>query len=211
MSSEIALGIVLVAIGLVLCLRGGVAFRVLIALWGALAGFWLGAGLFAQAQNEVLLASPGGWIAAILAGLVLGILAWWFYVVAVLVAFGSFGFGLGVLVAEAFGASDGWTLTAGIAAAVLAVVIALVADLPDLILIILSVFLGAAMILRGAGALVDYAPLAEIGQAQHWTDAPVWVWALYGALIVTGLVVQLRHGRGTRGATTPARRHWQSA
>ena len=51
------IGLVAVVSGGALCFRGYAALRVVIAVWGAFAGFILGAGVIAGATGEGLLAA----------------------------------------------------------------------------------------------------------------------------------------------------------
>lgn len=209
MSTNALLAVASILIGLLLLFWGGSALRAVIAVWGALAGFWIGAGIIASAQNEPLLSSAAGWVTAVLVGLVLGLLAWFFYVLAVLLALGSFGFALGASVATALNASDGWAVTAGIATAILAVVIGVALNVPEALLIVLSVLLGASLVLNGIGWFTGDAAVLPVEDATRLPlpDSPIWVWAVYGTLIVVGLVAQLRPGR----AAGPTKRHWQPA
>ena len=64
--SSIVIGILAVAIGLLFCLRGVVAMRIVIAVWGAFVGLNLGAGIVSALSGDGFLSTALGWIVGIL-------------------------------------------------------------------------------------------------------------------------------------------------
>src|SRR5690625_5304400 len=108
---DVVMGVLALLIGLLLCFRGRVAMRVLLALWGAFVGFGLGASLVAGLTGHGYLDSAAGWLAAIVLALVFAVLAYLFFAVAVVLAFASMGFVLGQTLAIALGAGQGWLIT----------------------------------------------------------------------------------------------------
>lgn len=202
--SYVVVGIVAVAVGLLLCLRGAVALRVVIAVWGALVGFNIGAALGAGGDADALLATPASWIVGLLLAVVFALLAYAFYAVGVILALGSLGFVLGAAVAEAFGVTDGaGLLLASIAGAIVLAVVGIALNVPRLLLAVASALMGAALVVRGVMVLtgdVRQADVLEVVEIGGW-------WAVaFVVLAVVGLVVQVRAGAG-RGS---ARSQWGS-
>ena len=121
---DLLFGIMLVAVGAVFCFRGYLAMRVIIPMWGALAGFVLGAGLVSNLGNERFLASALSWFVGLAVALLFGLLAYLYYEVAVVLAMSAIGFAIGTSVMAILGVSWSWlvVLVGVITGAVLAVV-----------------------------------------------------------------------------------------
>lgn len=73
---DLLLGLIAVGIGGALCFRGYAALRAMIAVWGAFAGFVLGASLVAGATGEGLLASGLAWAVGVAVAVAFGLLAY---------------------------------------------------------------------------------------------------------------------------------------
>jgi hypothetical protein len=195
--SDTWLGILAVLAGLLFCFRGGVALRIIIAIWGAFVGFSVGASLVTSLIGEGFLAGPVGWVGAIIGALLFAWLAYAFYALAVVITFGSVGYGLGVMAASALGASGGVALVAGIVAAVAMAVVALVTRLPHLLLVLVSALGGASATVTGVMLLVgvvdggDFTGPTRIDVAEgQWWWSVAWL-----ALSALGILVQLRARR----------------
>lgn len=200
----LVIGLVTTAVGALFCFRGGLALRVLLALWGALAGFWLGAALAAGLTGEPVLSGPLGWVAAVLGAIVAGGLAYGFYVLAVVIGFGGVGAALGGALAAAFGATGGAVSLAAAAGAVALVVVALATNLPFALLVWWSALGGAAALTTGLALLLGVVDPGADAEAIEAALGGQWWWtAVYLALVVAGLVVQFR------GARVDARSQWR--
>lgn len=195
--SDVVLGAVAVAAGLLLCFRGGLALRALIALWGGFVGFFLGAALVAGGGGDQLLGGPLGWLAGVFGALVLGGLAYAFYALAVGIAMVSVGFGLGSLAAAALGASDGVVTAVGIVTGALLAVLALATGLPYMLLVVVSALGGATAIVAGVMLLVGAAHSADIGgEVARAVMVGQWWWNLaWFVLAAAGVVMQTRARR----------------
>ena len=68
--SDITVGVIAILTGAVFCFRGYLAMRIIIPLWGAFAGFMLGAGIVSGADG--FLGSALGWIVGIVLAVVFG-------------------------------------------------------------------------------------------------------------------------------------------
>ena len=193
----IVLGIIAILVGLFFCFRGYGAMRLVIAIWGGFVGFLLGAGLVASVTGTPTLAGPGGWIAGLVGAVLVGSLSYAFYAFAVLVTMGSVGYGLGAAAAGFF-AGPPWVATvAGVAGAVVLVLIALATHLPALLLILVSASGGSSAVVGGVALLLGQVSLS--GPVGGVLDALTHQWYLGAAsvvLFVAGVVVQLRRRSG---------------
>ena len=204
---DVIIGIVAVAVGALLCFRGYAALRVVIAVWGAFAGFFLGAAIVAGLTGDGFLTAPTGWIVGVVVGLVFGLVAYLFYAVSVVIGMGAIGFVIGTTAMAALGVTWSWVVVlVGIAAGALLAVLAIVGDLPMVILAVVGAFAGASTILAGVLLLtgaVDGPGLATPQTTQ--TLGLTWWWtAAYLALAMIGLVVQLRSVQARRGTLRQA-------
>ena len=82
--NDIVVGLIAVLTGAVFCFRGYLAMRIIIPLWGAFAGFMLGAGIVAT--DAGFLATALGWIVGLAVALLFGLLAYLYDEVAVVLA-----------------------------------------------------------------------------------------------------------------------------
>ena len=193
--ADIAFGVLLLLVGAAFCFQGYLALRLLIPIWGALVGFSVGAGLVAAVNDERFLATALGWIVGLVVAVVFALLAYLYDAVSVVLAMGAIGFLLGTSVMDAFDVQWEWLVVlVGIAAGVLLAVLAVVADLPMVLLVVLSALggasamVGALMLLTGAVDTDEFTSDEVIASADHdW-----WWTALYVVLAVAGIVVQVR-------------------
>ena len=204
---EVALGLLALLVGGLLCFRGYAALRVVIAVWGAFTGFFLGAGLVAGVTGEGLLASALAWVVGAALAVVFGLVAYLYYAVSVVIGMGAIGFVLGTTAMVALGVSWSWVIVlAGVAVAVLLALTAIVGDLPLVILALLGALAGSTTILAGVMLLtgvLDSPDLAVPGTTQ--TLELGWWWtAAYLGLAVVGLIVQLRSVEARRGTLRQA-------
>jgi hypothetical protein len=204
---NVIVGLLAIGIGLLLLFYGYLAMRIVIAVWGAFAGFFLGAGAVAAITGAGLLATALGWIVGIGVGLVLGLIAYLYYAVSVVLGMGAFGFTIGTTLMAALGVTWSWLVVlVGIAVGVLLAVLALVGDLPMLILAVLSALAGASVTVTGALLLLGTLDRDELATPETTQTLELgWVWtAAYVVLALAGLVVQLRSADARRGTLREA-------
>jgi hypothetical protein len=192
---DVVYALVAIVAGGVFCFWGYLAFRVVIPIWGAFVGFSLGAGLAAGIGDGGFLGDAVGWIVAIACALLFGLAAYFFFQVAVVLAMASIGFALGASVMFALGVDWTWLVVlVGVVVGVGLAFLALVTDLPMLLLIVLSALGGASAVTTGVMLLTGTLNSSDLDTADV-TDqiSHGWWWyAIYGVLAVAGLVVQLR-------------------
>lgn len=205
---DLVIGLLAIAVGAMFCFRGAVAMRIVIALWGAFAGFMLGAGAVAGADGSGFLRTTLGWIIGWVLALAFGAVAYLFYEVAIVLAMASIGFTLGTTIMIALGVSWSWVvILVGVAVGTLLAMVTLAANLPLVLLVVLSAFGGASAMVTGVMLLVgtvgsdEFTRAAAIDRMQtSW-----WWYVAYLVLAVAGMVAQFRFLESLRGT---ARDQW---
>lgn len=208
--ADVVFGVLAIAVGALFCFRGYLTMRIVIPIWGAFAGFVLGAGFISSVTDEGFLTSALAWIVGLGVALVFGLLAYLYYEISVLLAMGAIGFVLGTSVAVALGATGSWVIVAaGIAAGVVFGIIGVLGDLPTLLLVVLTALAGASTIVGGIMLLVGTLDADEVSSATpERLDVGWWASAAYLVLAVVGIVIQLRNVREVRTSTREA---WDQA
>jgi hypothetical protein len=198
---DVVVGVLTLVVGGVLCFVGYAALRAVISLWGGFAGFVLGGGLVAAATDTGFLTSPLGWVVAIALAVVLGLVAYLYYAVSVVIGMGAIGFALGTTVASALGVTWSWVvILIGVLVGLGLAAVAVVGDLPMLILAVLSSFAGASTIVAGVLLLFGTVRTDELAaDTTRALDLGGGWYAAYLALAVVGLIVQLRSAGNRRG------------
>ncbi len=201
----LVLGSIAVVIGLLLCFAGYLAMRVLISIFGAFFGFLLGAGVVATVTNGGLLATTLSWVVGIVVAIAFGLLAYFFYQVSVVLGMATIGFTIGATITAALSAGPGWvTVLVGSIVAVILAVLAIVTNLPVIILIVTTALAGASTAVTGVALLLGAAGVPGVGGGVA-TRAEWWWFAAYVVLAVVGIVAQGRHYRRRRRT---ARQQW---
>ncbi len=192
---DVLFGLLAIAAGALFCFAGFLAFRLVIPLWGAFVGFALGAGMVATAGDHGFLRTGLSWLVGLAVALVFALLAYLFYEVAVVLAMGSIGVALGTSLMVALGVDWTWAVAiVAVALGILLAVIAIVANLPMILLVVLSAAGGASAIVTGLMLLTGAIDTVDFDHERVTADAANdwWWYAIYAVLAVAGLVVQLR-------------------
>ncbi|MAT04696.1 MAG: DUF4203 domain-containing protein [Acidimicrobiaceae bacterium] len=194
--SDWVAGLLAILIGAVFCYQGYIAMRIVIAVWGALVGFALGASI--GADDGGILANALSWTLAVLLALVFAAIAYLYYAVSIALAMGSIGFTLGASLLVAFGVSWNWLIVlAGLALGIALAVVAIVGDLPSILLIVLSAMAGASAIVGGLMLLTGQLDSEQITRTAAITEElnDDWYWYVIWAVAAgTGLVTQIVSG-----------------
>jgi hypothetical protein len=189
--NDIVVGVIAILTGAVFCFRGYLAMRIVIPLWGAFAGFMLGAGLVAG--NDGFLANALGWLVGIAVAVVFGLVAYLYYEVSVLIGMMAIGFVLGTSVMVALGVTWSWVIVlSGIVVAVVLAFIGIAGDLPMVLLTFLTALAGASTIVAGLMLMFGVVQLDDFDSALT-TEALAddwWWYAIYVALAFGGIVAQ---------------------
>lgn len=198
--SNIAVGLIALVAGALLCFLGRTAVRVILSIWGAFVGFTLGAAIVAAITGTSSFATVVGWLVGVLLAFLFAGLAYAFYAVAVVVTLGSIGYGLGAALAVALGAGPTVAYIVAITAAVLLAVAALATNFPEVLLIALTASFGAGVMVAGLMLVAGVAVTADftVADIRSLITQQRWWWIVLDAvLVVLGILVQARSPRGT--------------
>jgi hypothetical protein len=208
---DVLVGLMAIAVGALFCFRGFMAMRIIIPIWGAFAGFLLGAGIVDVASDDAFLRSLLAWLVAIGCAIVFGLIAYLYYEVSVVLAMAAIGFSLGSGAMVALGVTWSWVVVlVGVLLGALLAVVAIVADLPMIILVVLTAFAGATSIVLGVmllGSVVDTTDF-DVAETTERLDDDWWWYLAYVVLGVVGIVAQVRH---TARMDASLRQQWADA
>lgn len=204
-------GLLAVAVGALFCFRGFMTMRVVIPIWGAFTGFFVGAGLVSRFTDDGFLGSALAWVVGIAVAILFGAIAYLYYEISVLVAMGAIGFSIGTSVMVAVGITWSWLIVlVGVVVGGLLAFAAIVGDLPSFLLVLLTALGGASSIVFGVMLLtgvVETADLESVSTTEQLED-DWWWYAMYVVLVIVGAVAQLR--QADRVAAT-MRQTWAEA
>lgn len=208
---DVIVGILALLIGALFCFRGYIAMRLMIPIWGTFVGFMLGAGLVAGTGSDGFLRTGVSWIVGFAVAIIFGMLAYLYYEVSIVLAMASIGFALGTALMVAIGVSWSWLIIlVGVIIGVLLAMLAVAADLPGVLLLVLSSMAGSVVIVAGLMLLTDTV------NTRSFTDASVteriqdswWWYLIYVALLVAGIIVQ---GNSINELRASTRTTWSDA
>lgn len=189
--NDVIVGILAILTGAVFCFRGYLAMRVIIPLWGAFAGFMLGAGI--ASGDSGFLATGLGWIIGIAVAVVFGLIAYLYYEVAVMIGMMAIGFALGTSLMVALGVTWSWVIVlSGVVLAVALAFVAIIGDLPMALLTVLTALAGASAMVAGLMLLFGVTNLGEFnsGETTKTLNDDWWWYAIYIGLAVIGMIAQ---------------------
>jgi hypothetical protein len=189
--SDIFVGIIALLTGAVFCFRGYLAMRIVIPVWGAFAGFMLGAGIVSG--DAGFLGNLTGWLVGFGLAIVFGAIAYLYYEVSVIIGMTAIGFVLGTSLMVALGVSWSWLIVlSGVVAAVVLSFVAIAADLPMMLLTILTALAGASTMVGGFMLMLGTVDLEDFDlRVTTETVADGWWWfVVYGGLVVAGVIAQ---------------------
>ena len=193
---DFLIGLLIFVIGAAFCFAGYRFFRILIAIWGFLAGFNLGASGMVALFGQNFLGTITGWALGIVVGLVIAILAYFLYYFAIVVLGASVGYEIGSGLMGAIGLNNPGFLSvlAGVVFAVLLTILVLALNLPKLLIMVFTAIGGAATIVSGFMLLFGQIHTATLqyGFAAAAIRAS-WIWSLVViVLAVVGFLAQWR-------------------
>lgn len=204
---DVVVGIVAIVVGALFCFRGYLAMRFIIPVWGAFAGFGLGAGLVASFDDDGFLRSLAAWLVGIAVGMVFAVVAYLYYEVSVLIAMASIGFTIGAAAMVALDVSWSWVvILVGVLAGALLAFVAIAADLPTVLLVVLSAMAGAVAIVAGLMLVFGQLETGDFTSSAFTerVEDDWWWYVIYVVLAVAGLVGQTRTIESLRGSTREA-------
>jgi hypothetical protein len=193
--ADIVLGIFAILAGLIFCFSGRLWVRIVFPIWGAFAGFSFGAGLIAGLGGDRFLGEVLGWMVGLVFAVLFAVLAYSFYAIAVVIVMTSIGFAIGSGLVVALGIDWNWVaVLVGVLVGAVLCVGTILADVPMLVVTILSAVAGAIGVAGGlmlvTGAM-DTADFTGGGFADKVQD-DWWWYALFLVVAIVGIVVQVR-------------------
>ncbi|MFI5894106.1 DUF4203 domain-containing protein [Actinoplanes sp. NPDC051513] len=192
---DVLLGLLALAVGSLFCFRGYLSMRLVIPVWGAFAGFLLGAGLIDRVTGDGFLAGVLTWIIGFGVAAAFWLLAYAYYEVSVVLAMAAIGFVLGATLMVGANVRWSWAvIAAGMLVGIALAVLAVVGRLPMLLLAVLTGLAGSATIVAGIMLLTGGVAADDLGSEaviSRIEDTAGW-WVLYGVLALAGIVLQLR-------------------
>jgi hypothetical protein len=192
------LGVIGIAIGLALVLRGFRLFLFLLPVLGFLGGFLLGANFVEHIFGDAFLGTVLGWAGGFLLGLVFAVLSYFYYWLAVGIFGGVLGYQLTVGVLAWIGLSESGvlTMTLGFVAGLDLGVAFLLLRMPTVLAIVGTAIAGAASTVAGLALALGVSEYSQL------RDGIVGIFSgeelgLLGALAIVmlslaGMVVQVR-------------------
>jgi hypothetical protein len=192
---DVIVGIVIILIGALFCFRGWLAMRIVIPIWGAFAGFILGAGLIQGWTGDGFLSTSFSWIVGIIFAIVFFFLAYLYFEVSVVLAMGLVGFAVAVAALSAIGVTWNWVLAiVGVVVGLVLAVVAIATDLPMGVLTVVSALGGASAITAGVMLIVGTVNLEDFDNGVTTKDLiseNPWWYVLYFGLAIAGIVAQI--------------------
>jgi hypothetical protein len=192
---DVLLGLLALVVGAVFCFRGYLTMRLVIPVWGAFTGFALGAGVVGGITGDGFLVGSLAWTVGIALGLVFAVIAYTYYEVAIVLSMGAAGFVLGSSLMVALDVRWSWVVVlTGVATGLALALLAIVGNLPMLLLTLVTATAGAATMVGGAMLLTGGLTTDDLGSSavvSRIDDSPGW-WLLYALLAIAGAVLQLR-------------------
>jgi hypothetical protein len=199
---QFIIGILLLLIGLAVAFFGLRFWFILLPIFGAVSGFWIGARAIQQLFGEGFLATATSWIVGILLAIGFALLSWFIWYAGAIIMAGSVGALLASGIVHAlFSNPWGWVLfIIALLGAILFAVIALALNLPIYIVIVNSALGGASLAVAGlltlmgtitVTELANGATLAVVDEAKF--QGASWLWILLWLIVAAaGLFFQLQ-------------------
>lgn len=161
---QFIIGILLALIGLGVCFFGLRYWFIMLPIFGAVAGFFVGARVIQEVFGTGFLSTGVSWVVGIIIGLVFALLSWFVWYAGAIIMAGAVGASLfsGILHAIF---SNPWGIMLFIVAligAVLFAAIALFLNLPIYIVIVNSALGGAALAVAGVLVLIGSVTITEL-------------------------------------------------
>jgi hypothetical protein len=201
MVSTLLLVVLAALLGLAFCFVGYRFFLVMLPIWGFFAGFWIGAYAMSLLLGTGFLGTTIALVVGVVVGIVGAVLSYLFYMVGVVLIAAALGGMIGSGVMSALGFDPGLLTTiVVIVSALVAVGLTLLLNLQKWVIIAFTAIAGAALIVLSGMLLFGQVTTADL-QAGTSLLQPIfqgsWLWGLiWLALLVVGIVVQIRTSRG---------------
>ena len=191
--ADIVLGVLAIIAGGAMLVAGRFLLRLVIPIWGFFAGFAFGAGLVAGFAEERFLGTVLGWVLGFVFAVIFSVLAYLYYYVAVVLAMGAAGFAIGSGIVVELGISWSWVaVLAGLAVGLLLGLVAVFANVPMILLVVVGSIAGAVGVTGGLMLLVGSLNSADFSRGDFTdTVSNSFGWSLLVlVLAVAGIAIQ---------------------
>jgi hypothetical protein len=199
---QVIIGILLALIGLGVCFFGLRYWFILLPIFGAVTGFFVGARVVQEVFGTGFLSTSVSWVVGIIVGLVFALLAWFVWYAGAIIMAGAVGASLfsGILHAIF---TNPWGITLFIVAligAVLFAAIALLLNLPIYIVIVNSALGGAALAVAGVLVLIGNIAVQELSTGAtvavadevRFQGAGIFWYIVFIVLAILGMLFQVQ-------------------
>jgi hypothetical protein len=181
--------------GLAVAFGGYRLFLILLPIWGFFFGFGLGAQTLQAIFGVGFLSTISSWVVGFIVGLIFAVLSYLFYIVAVALLSGSFGYSVAVGILTAIGLNFGiivWLI--GIVAGIALAVIVLAFNIQKYAIIVITAVAGTGVIIFTILASVGGLTPAELAGSPVLKAIQDSFWWLLFFIVVAGagIVFQLR-------------------
>jgi hypothetical protein len=198
---EILIGIILAVIGLAVCFFGLRFWFILLPVFGAITGFFIGAGVMQELFGTGFLSTAVSWIVGAIVAIVFAVLSYFVWYAGAIIMAGAVGASLftGVLHAVI---NEPWGLVHFIVALIGAVIFAvgaLILNLPIYIVIVNSALGGASLTIAGILTIIGTIVIEELSNGVTFAVVDEtnrglsWLWVIaWIVLSIAGIFYQLR-------------------
>ena len=184
--------------GLALTFGGYRLFLILLPIWGFFFGFGLGAQTLQVLFGVGMMATVTSWVVGFIVGAIFAVLSYLFYMVAVALLAGSFGYGLTVGLLTAIGMNFGFIVWAiGLVAGVILAVVVIIFNIQKYAIIVITAVGGTSAIIFTLLAIFGNVTLVELllGPVRLAIANSFW-WLLFFLIVAgAGIVVQIMANR----------------
>ncbi len=199
LAERLIIGLLALVIGVLFCFAGYRLFRVMMAIWGFLLGFFIGTQVILSSLGHGSLETILAWGTGILLGLILATLAYALYTAAMTLLGASIGYalGTGLMTGLGIGNQASLVVAVGLILALLFAILVLALDLARLLIVVNTAMGGAAAIIAGFLFLSAPRPVDLLQFSQLFAvvqNSPGWLLLCLGLAIVGG-IFQLRNTR----------------
>ena len=158
----IIVGLLAIGIGAAWATYGLKAFTILLPIWAFFVGLLAGASFLQGLLGDGFLATTTSWVVGLGLGILLAVLSYFIYYVAVVLLGATAGYALGSGLLIAIGLDGFLSTILGIVVGVILAVAVLVLAVPALLVIVISAFSGAAGVVNGVLILLGQIQVADI-------------------------------------------------
>ena len=185
-------------VGLAVTFGGYRFFLFLLPIWGFFFGFGLGAETLQVIFGVGFLATVSSWVVGFIVGAAFAVLSYLFYIVAVALMAGSFGYGLAVALLTAIGLNFGFIVwLIGLVAGIIVAAVVLIFNIQKYAIIVITALGGTSAIIFTLLAMFGNLTPAEmmLNPVMTAISNSFWWLLFYLVLAIAGIVVQLGANR----------------